>query len=122
VKILLDENFPLALARTLRAKGKEVEHVGEINRGCSDQIIIHRLRRESILFLTQNGDFAEVRDAGQSFIIWSRISQSRPLQERVEMWSQAIDEFFMSHPSEHWFELLDDGRLLPYSEVGKQDL
>jgi predicted nuclease of predicted toxin-antitoxin system len=54
VKILLDENFPLALFRTLRADGQDVEHIITLGwRGAPDQRIRQRLTDHDLLFLTQ---------------------------------------------------------------------
>jgi len=54
VRILLDENVPLALHRTLGERGREVDHVILLGlRGCPDSELLDRLRREDLLFLTQ---------------------------------------------------------------------
>ena len=53
MKILLDENFPLALYRRLTAEGEDVEHIITLGwRGASDRRIRDRLVEEHLLFLT----------------------------------------------------------------------
>jgi hypothetical protein len=54
LKILLDENFPLALLRRLTADGEDVEHIITLGwRGASDRRIRDRLVEKHLLFLTQ---------------------------------------------------------------------
>ena len=54
MKILLDENFPLALYRRLTADGEHVEHIITLGwRGASDRRIRDRLVEKHLLFLTQ---------------------------------------------------------------------
>jgi hypothetical protein len=61
MKILLDENFPLALVPTLRENGYEAEHIILLQlRGTSDITIAHRLNNEDLLFLTEDQDFLEL--------------------------------------------------------------
>ena len=53
MKVLLDENFPLALLRSLLRDGQEAEHIITMGwRGASDQRIRERLLDGSVLFLT----------------------------------------------------------------------
>src|SRR5205823_3131956 len=86
VTILLDENFPLRLYRRLRADGYAVEHIIPLNqRGTSDRTIRERLALERLIFLTCDKDFAQPAAAGQSIILLSRVRQSRPIRERVDI-------------------------------------
>ena len=58
MKVLLDENFPLALHRSLETGGVDVEHIITLGwRGASDQRIRERLVDHELLFLTQDEDF-----------------------------------------------------------------
>jgi predicted nuclease of predicted toxin-antitoxin system len=58
VKILLDENFPLGLARVLESDGLDVEHIITLGwRGASDAQVRTRLADPDVLFLTQDEDF-----------------------------------------------------------------
>jgi hypothetical protein len=51
MKILLDENFPLALVRRLREERLEVDHIILLGlRGTPDSAILDRLDSEDILF------------------------------------------------------------------------
>lgn len=58
MKILLDENFPLALLRALAADGGNVDHIITLGlRGSSDQHIREKLLDKDVLFLTHDEDF-----------------------------------------------------------------
>ena len=58
MKILLDENFPLALYRRLTADGEDVEHIITLGwRGAPHRRIRERLVEKQLLFLTQDDDF-----------------------------------------------------------------
>ena len=84
-----------------------------------DREIFGRLNREELLFLTQDGDFVDTAAKCKASIIWSRVSQSMPINERVEIWLNAIKQFLSKQWNEKFFELHDDGTLLPV-QVGKQ--
>ncbi len=58
--ILLGENFPLRAYTKLRQEGFSVEHILLGQRGIPDTQIMTRLKREELLFLTQDEDFVEV--------------------------------------------------------------
>jgi predicted nuclease of predicted toxin-antitoxin system len=54
----VDENFPLALHRTLQADGESVDHIITLGwSGASDDRIRARLSDKDLLFLTQDEDF-----------------------------------------------------------------
>ena len=57
--ILLDENFPLRFYSRLQREGLSAEHILLTNRGMHDREIFVRLRREEVLFLTQDEDFVD---------------------------------------------------------------
>lgn len=114
MKILLDENFPLALLRSLQADGETVEHIITLDwRGASDQRIRERLLDSELLFLTHDEDFLFDKPVA-AVIVLSRVRQSRLLKERVEVWRHAIRELSHNPRSGRRFELLDDGRLVPW--------
>jgi hypothetical protein len=116
VKILLDENFPLALVRSLQADGEHVEHTITLGwRGASDQRIRERLLDSELLFLTQDEDFLFDKPVA-AVIMLSRVRQSRRLKERVEIWRQAIRELAQNPRPERRFDLMDDGHLLPWEQ------
>ena len=51
MKVLLDENFPLALYRRLRAAGHDVAHIIVLGRrGLPDRAIRERLATEDLVF------------------------------------------------------------------------
>jgi len=59
------------------------------------------------LFLTQDEDFVEAAPDCKASIIWSRVTQSMPFDQRVEIWLNAVRQFFSKQWSEKFFELLD---------------
>ena len=86
MKILLDENFPLALYRTLTADGEDVEHIITLGwRGAPDRRIRDRLVEKHLLFLTQDEDFL-FDEPTEALVVVSRVRQARRLAERVELW------------------------------------
>jgi hypothetical protein len=116
VKILLDENFPLALFRTLRADGQDVEHIITLGwRGAPDQRIRQRLTDHDLLFLTQDEDFLFDKPVA-ALVVLSRVKQSRRLAERVVVWRGAIENLLRSPRPERRFELMDDGSLVPWEQ------
>lgn len=117
MKVLLDENFPLALLRSLVKEGQEAEHIITMGwRGASDQQIRERLLDRRVLFLTHDEDFLFDKTATATVLL-SRVKQSRRLEERVQVWREAIRELISTPRPEQRFELLDDGRLLPWEQI-----
>jgi hypothetical protein len=89
LKILLDENFPLALYRSLKANGEDVEHIITLGlRGTPDHQIRERLLDKNVLFLTQDEDFLFDRPT-EAIVVLSRVRQVRPLVERIDVWRRA---------------------------------
>ena len=115
--VLLDENFPLALYTRLQKEGFQAQHILLGQRGLPDSRIMARLRREELLFLTQDEDFVEATPDCKATIIWSRVTQSIPTDKRVEIWMLAIREFFSQKWEEKFFEVYDDGKLQPYEVI-----
>jgi hypothetical protein len=114
---LLDENFPLALYHALKAQGANVEHIITLGRrGVADDAIRKDLLRQDVLFMTQDEEFLFDR-ATDAVIVLSRVRQSRPVKERVEIWRAAIGDLVGRPKPERRFELTDDGRLRPWREV-----
>jgi hypothetical protein len=115
MRFLLDENFPLALYHRLRHTDDEVEHIivsGQ--RGLPDAAIAERLREEpELVLLTNDTDFMDV-DGLVAQVIVSRVLQSRPIGERVELWVAVLERFVAEPPPERVFDLLDDGTLVPW--------
>lgn len=116
MKILLDENFPLALSRALAADGKNVEHIITLGlRGASDVYIRERLLQTDVLFLTHDEDFLFDR-LNEATVVVSRVRQSRRLAERVDVWRRAVIDLLQNPRAERRFELMDDGYLLAWEE------
>ena len=114
MRILLDENFPLALHHQLVQAGYEAEHIILLGqRGLRDAVIRRRLHSEPLLFLTHDGGFLELSSRAPSRVLLSRVSQSRPIRERVELWMRAIQALLVAESPERCFELDDAGRLDP---------
>lgn len=85
MRILLDENFPLALVRRLQQEGREVEHIILLGlRGAPDTVLIDRLNSDDLLFLTHDQEFL-ARPPTRSSVIVSRVTQSLPIGIRVEI-------------------------------------
>lgn len=58
MRILLDENFPLALLWKLQEEGHQVDHIILLGlRGAPDRAIVDRLNSEDVLLLTQDQEF-----------------------------------------------------------------
>jgi len=118
MKILLDENFPLALVQKLRAEGREVDHIILLGlRGVPDATIVERLNATETLLLTHDEDFLKV-PLTRSVVILSRVTQTLPLNHRLEIWLRVIQEYFSRTWSERVFEVYDDGKLVSL-EVSK---
>lgn len=110
--ILLDENFPLRLIRRLHQRGRSVEHIIELGqRGQPDAAIRQRLQGEELLFLTNDTEFESLPPNCKSSIIISRVSQSLPIEQRVQLWLSAIDQFFAQEWTDQLFEVGNDGVL-----------
>ena len=77
--VLLDENFPLGLLRSLQNDGLSAQHIITLGwRGASDARIRERLQDDQVVFLTQDEDFL-LGEASRAIVVLSRVRQSRPL-------------------------------------------
>jgi len=120
LKVLLDENFPLALYRSLKGDGEDVEHIITLGlRGTPDYQIRERLFDKDVLFLTHDEDFLFGRPA-EATVVLSRVRQSRRLADRVEVWRRAVIDLIRNPRPERRFELMDDGYLLAWEEGPSQ--
>lgn len=119
--VLLDENFPLGLARALEADGLHVQHIITLGwRGASDARIRTRLSSSQELFLTQDEDFLFGESVG-SIVVVSRVRQARPLAERIEVWRRAVGELVQTPRAERLFELTDEGVLMPWQDAASDE-
>ena len=117
MRILLDENFPLALHRALREAGHVSEHLIELGlRGTTDAQILERLSVEEWLFLTQDSDFLGLPPGLKSIVLVSRVPQDLPTRARVAIWIRAVDSYLRDRPAGRLFELDAQGRLHPWRE------
>jgi hypothetical protein len=111
VKVLLDENFPLGLARVLQADGLQVEHIITLDwRGASDTRIRERLSDKDVVFLTHDDDFLFGTSVDATIVV-SRVRQSRRLADRIEVWRKAIANLSAAAQTTRVFELTDEGVL-----------
>ena len=117
MKFLLDENFPLALYRSLSSLGMEVEHIITLGkRGMPDSEIRQRLVAEDIVFLTQDTEFETPPGERRGTVIISRVRQGLPIRRRVEIWSKALVEFAKRRPAGKLFDLLETGEIISWEE------
>ena len=116
MKVFLDENFPLALVRELKADGLATDHVITIGwRGASDEQIREHLSDPDLLFLRQDEDFLFSKDIA-ALVLLSRVRQARPLRQRIDIWPHVVRDLIERPPSERRLELLDDGTVIPWEE------
>lgn len=116
MRILLDENFPIQLYRRLHETGHAAEHIIALGLRCiPDHQIRQRLAVEAdLLFLTQDTEFADLPSETAATVMISRVPQSSPIAQRVEVWLHAISAF-LEHPSRGTlFEFLPDGRVVEW--------
>lgn len=116
MRILLDENFPIQLYRRLQDTGHAAEHIIALGlRGISDDQIRQRLAVEvDLLFLTQDTEFADLPPRTAATVMISRVPQSIPIAQRVEVWLRAISRFLNQPSPGTLFELLPDGRVVEW--------
>jgi len=77
VKVLLDENFPLDLRRTLRADGLYADHVITLGwRGVPVSELRARVQDDDVIFLTHDTEFLSVDTGGRQIlrqsVVWLR--------------------------------------------------
>ena len=113
MRFLLDENLPLQLHRRLIAAGFESEHIITLGRrGLPDAEIVARLAVEDDLVLvTQDTEFEDV-EVGAGRVIISRVPQSLPVRQRVEIWFGALSGFATDTPAGQLFDLLPTGQIV----------
>jgi len=117
VRFLLDENFPIGLIRALRSDGLAADHIITLGwRGASDKRIRERLQDAQIGFFTQDDDFL-FGETVAAVVVLSRVRQSRPLKERIEIWRKAGRDLAQTSGAERLFELKDEGVLLPWQDA-----
>jgi predicted nuclease of predicted toxin-antitoxin system len=115
LKILLDENFPLPLYHRLRAKGYDAEHIIVLGlRGVKDSELRKRLVREEMILLTQDTEFEGIAADCRGQVIISRVRQNLPIQQRVDIWFKALQEFMTHQHPEKLFDLLENGQIVPW--------
>lgn len=121
MKILLDENFPLKVYYQLEAKGFEVEHIILLSqRGIPDTNIRQRLKVEELLFLTHDSEFVTHPSKYKAVILLSRVAQNKPISERTQLITKAIEQFISQLQEvssvEKLFEINTEGEVRPIGE------
>lgn len=115
--VLLDENFPLGLLRSLQTDGLSAQHIITLGwRGASDARIRERLQDDQVVFLTQDEDFL-FGETTRAIVVLSRVRQSRPLKDRIEIWRKCVGELLQVSKPERLYELMDSGALLPWRDI-----
>lgn len=115
MKILLDENFPLSLYHRLRAAGYDVEHIIVLGqRGIRDLELRRRIAEEDLVFLTHDTEFEDVPSGYRGIVIISRVRQGLPIQQRVQLWFDAMKGFLEQRPAGKLFDLFETGELVPW--------
>lgn len=112
MRFLLDENFPLSLYERLRSRGIDCEHlIASGERGMPDSQIRQRLAAEDdLVLLTQDTEFETLPPGGGRAII-SRVPQGLPIERRLELWMDALEQFVESAPEGQVFEILPSAEL-----------
>jgi hypothetical protein len=64
----------------------------------------------------QDDDFLFGEAVG-AVVVLSRVRQSRPLKERIEIWRNACRDLARTSRIERLFELTDAGELLPWHDA-----
>ena len=115
MKILLDENFPLALFYRLHNAGFDVEHIIVLGqRGLPDASIRQRLTIEALLFLTQDTKFEDLAGDTIGIVMISRVPRRLPIADRVETWYDALVKFLAGEHHHTLFEILETGVVMPF--------
>lgn len=115
MKVLLDENFPISLYHRLRSSGIDAEHIIILGqRGLQDAEVRKRLAQEELLFLTQDTEFEDMPIDYRATVMISRVRQSLPIRQRVDIWSRAIEGFMARRPAGQLFDLLETGEIVPW--------
>ena len=107
----------IGLLRSQQSDGLAVEHIITLGwRGASDARIRERLQDEQLLFLTQDEDFL-FGEAVRAIVVLSRVRQSRPVKDRIEIWRSCVRELLRASKPDRLYELLDNGALLPWRDA-----
>jgi hypothetical protein len=113
----LTKNIPLGLLRSLQHDGLSAQHIITLGwRGASDARIRERLQDDQLVFLTQDEDFL-LGEASRAIIVLSRVRQSRPLKDRIEIWRHSVRELLQASKPERLYELMDNGARLPWRDT-----
>ena len=120
MKVLLVENFPLPLYHRLKTAGFDVEHIIVLGqRGIKDSQLRKRLEEETIVFLTQDTEFEDV--AANRGKVYNFSYPAAPwIWQRVEIWFAALTEFVSRAYVENLFDLIEDGRIIPWKFYKQQ--
>ena len=81
MRLLVDNQLPAALARFLSSNGIECQHVLDIGlEAASDQTIWKHTKKESLVIVTKDEDFAQLADRQMSIppqVLWIRLGNCR---------------------------------------------
>jgi predicted nuclease of predicted toxin-antitoxin system len=79
MRLLIDNQLPLSLARYLATKGFEVQHVRDLGLGdASDAVIAALARAERWVVVSKDEDFVQLSDLyGTPQVVWVRLGNCR---------------------------------------------
>ena len=72
------------------------------------------METEELVLLTHDSEFEDIQSRYRGIVIISRVRQSLPIQQRVALWTDAIEGFLSKRPSGKLFDLLEDGTIVPW--------
>jgi len=115
VRFLLDENFPLQLYDRLRKGGAQVEHILLTSQGVPDSTIRKCLAIEpELVFLTNDTEFLDLDFECLGAVIVSRVRQSLPIRDRIEIWLRGLEAFVAGRSPGILFELIEPGDIVAW--------
>ena len=65
---------------------------------------------------SRNEDFL-LGETSRAIVVVSRVRQSRPLKDRIEIWRNCVRELLQASKPERLYELMDNGALLPWRDT-----
>ncbi len=111
MKLLADENVPLATVRALQGKGLDVVMVRDVGPGATDSDVLHMARDQGRVLITLDRDFGELvflrNHPSPPAIIFIRTVFGNPvtgLAEPLEhlIRTEAVEGFFWVMNRENW--------------------
>jgi predicted nuclease of predicted toxin-antitoxin system len=110
MRLLANENFPLAAVRALREAGHEVAWIREVDAGSSDDAVLARAVREERVLLTFDKDFGALvfhrgRGASRGVVLFRM-----PLVPPASLALQIVNAIAARPTWEGYFAVVEPGR------------